>query len=150
MQFSPQWDLGRRRGHRLATPRRLLPFSCHCSFLIVDRSLITQSRIDNIPTSSKGSRCASRVRSSLAGRWEGSHSFRAASFTEGLPGTGLGSTSPLSRRRRSQRLIVGSETEKVSAISSRGLPASTAASTRIRRSMEYAFMFGDYHQEQPL
>lgn len=36
--------------------------------------------------------------------------------------------------------MVGSETEKVSTISWRGLLASTAASTRSRRSLEYGFM----------
>ncbi len=61
-------------------------------------------------------------------------------FLEGLPGIDLGSTSPVSRRLLSQRFIVGIDTEKVFAISSLGLPASTAASTLNLRSFEYGFI----------
>src|SRR5918993_1044967 len=96
-------------------------------------------------SSSKASRCSSRVRSSLAWRCLGSHSFSIAPFLEGLPGIGSGSTSPVSRRRFSQRFMVGIDTEKVLATSSLGLPASTAASTLSLRSFEYGFMPGGYH-----
>ena len=41
--------------------------------------------------------------------------------------------------------MVGIDTEKVSATSSLGLPASTAASTLNLRSFEYGFMPGGYH-----
>jgi hypothetical protein len=40
-----------------------------------------------------------------------------------------------------QRLMVGTETEKVLATSSLGTPLSTAASTLTLRSLEYGFMF---------
>jgi hypothetical protein len=56
---------------------------------------------------------------------------------------GSASTSPVSRRRLSQRLMVGTETEKVTATSSLGTPRSTAASTLILRSFEYGFMTED-------
>src|SRR5215216_6399258 len=96
-------------------------------------------------SSSKASRCSSRVRSSLASRCSGSHSRSIAPFLEGLPGMGSGSTSPISRRLFSQRFMVGIDTEKVFATSSLGLPASTAASTLNLRSFEYGFMPGGYH-----
>ena len=96
-------------------------------------------------SSSKDSRCSSRVRSSLASRWWGSHSWSILPFVEGLPGIGLGSMSPVSRRLLSQRFMVGIDTEKVLATSSLGVPASTAASTLNLRSFEYGFMPGDYH-----
>src|SRR5215216_6324041 len=94
-------------------------------------------------SSSKASRCSSRVRSSLACRWWGSHSLSITPFLGGLPGIGLGSTSPLSRRLFSQRFMVGIETEKVFATSSLGVPASTAASTLNLRSFEYGFISRD-------
>src|SRR5215204_261157 len=96
-------------------------------------------------SSSKASRCSSRVRSSLASRCSGSHSRSIAPFLEGLPGMGSGSTSPVSRRLFSQRFMVGIDTEKVFATSSLGLPASTAESTLNLRSFEYGFMPGGYH-----
>src|SRR5215217_7467182 len=96
-------------------------------------------------SSSKASRCSSRVRSSLASRCSGSHSRSIAPFLEGLPGMGSGSTSPVSRRLFSQRFMVGIDTEKVFATSSLGLPASTAVSTLNLRSFEYGFMPGGYH-----
>ena len=63
-------------------------------------------------------------------------------FLEGLPGIGLGATSPVSRRLLSQRFMVGIDTEKVFATSSLGLPALTAESTLNLRSFEYGFMKG--------
>lgn len=68
----------------------------------------------------------------------------------GPPGDGFGSTSPVSRRRFNQRLMVGKDTEKVFATSSLGVSLSTAASTLILRSFEYGFMAGGYHMDQPL
>lgn len=62
------------------------------------------------------------------------------------PGIGLGSTSPVWRRRLSQRLMVGTDTEKVVAASSLGTPWSTAASTLSLRSFEYRFMPEAYHR----
>src|SRR5215204_7664992 len=96
-------------------------------------------------SSSKASRCSSRVRSSFASRCFGSHSLSSVPFLEGLPGIGLGSTPPVSRRLRSLRFMVGIDTEKVFATSSLGLPASTAESTLNLRSFEYGFMPGGYH-----
>src|SRR5919202_1817855 len=62
-------------------------------------------------SSSKASRCSSRVRSWLASRCFGSQRWSIIPFLEGLPGIGLGSTSPVSRRLLSQRFIVGTDTE---------------------------------------
>jgi len=93
-------------------------------------------------SSSKASRCSSSVRSSLASSCLGSQRWSIAPFVGGLPGIGLGWTSPVSRRLFSQRLMVGIDTEKVFATSSLGLPASTAASTLDLRSFEYGFMPG--------
>jgi hypothetical protein len=93
-------------------------------------------------SSSNASPCSSRVRSSFASRWWGSYSLSRAPFLGGLPGIGLGSTSPVSRRLLSQRFMVGIDTEKVFATSSLGVPASTAESTLTLRSLEYGFMFG--------
>jgi hypothetical protein len=66
-------------------------------------------------------------------------------FLEGLPGIGLGLTSPVSLRLLSQRYMVGIETEKVFATSSLSLPESTAESTFNLRSLEDGFMPGGYH-----
>jgi hypothetical protein len=74
--------------------------------------------------SSKASRCSSSVRSGLFSRCPGSHSWRAAPFREGRPGMGMGSTPPVRRRLVSQRLTVGTETEKVLAASSFGRSSS--------------------------
>ena len=52
----------------------------------------------------------------------------------------MASIRPVWRRRLSQRLMVGTDTEKVSATSSLGSPRSTAASTLILRSFEYGLM----------
>lgn len=49
---------------------------------------------------------------------------------------GMASTLPVSRRRLSQRSMVGTETEKVLAASSLLVPRSTAASTLLLRSFE--------------
>src|SRR5829696_2571286 len=96
-------------------------------------------------SSSKASQCSSRVRSSLASSCFGSHSLSIVPLLGGLPGIGLGSTSPVSRRLFSQRFMVGIDTEKVFATSSLGVPASTAASTLNLRSFEYGFIPGGYH-----
>jgi hypothetical protein len=93
-------------------------------------------------SSSKASLCSSRVRSSLASSCFGNHSLSKVPFLEGLPGIGLGSTSPVSRRLFSQRFMVGIDTEKVFATFCLGVPASTAASTLSLRSFEYGFMPG--------
>jgi hypothetical protein len=61
-------------------------------------------------------------------------------FLEGLPGIALGCTSPVSRRLFNQRFMVGTDTEKVFATCSLGVPESTAESTLNLRSFEYGFM----------
>src|SRR5215208_7505253 len=96
-------------------------------------------------SSSKASLCSSRVRSSFASRWWGSHSLSRVPFLEGLPGIALGCTSPVSRRLFNQHFMVGTDTEKVFATSSLGVPESTAESTLNLRSFEYGFMPGGYH-----
>jgi hypothetical protein len=58
-------------------------------------------------SSSKTSQCSSRVRSGLLRRWLGSHSLGIPPLMAGGPGMGLGSTSPVSLRLFSQRLIEG-------------------------------------------
>ena len=72
--------------------------------------------------------------------WAGSHSRKAAPFMEGLPGRGPVSTSPVSPRRFSQRLIVASDTPKTSTTSLRGMPRSMADRTLRLKYFEYAFM----------
>ena len=62
---------------------------------------------------------------------------------------GEGSTSPLSLRLLSQRLIEGTEIPKIPATSLRGIPRSTASNTLSLRSFEYAFMPGSFHEDQP-
>ena len=67
-----------------------------------------------------------------------------------LPGEGLGATSPVSRLRLAKRPMVATETPKRRTISLRGVPRSTAASTRNLRSFEYAFIPGASHIDQSL
>jgi len=69
------------------------------------------------------------VRSLLASSCRGSHPRSIVPFQEGLPGIGLGSTSPVSWRLFSQRLMVGIDTEKVFATSSLSTPLSTVQTT---------------------
>ena len=76
---------------------------------------------------SKVWRCSSSVRSRLASRCSGSQPSRAVPFTRGRPEMGTASTPPVWRRRFSQRLMVGTDTEKIYATSSLGRPRSTAA-----------------------
>src|SRR5215204_3787268 len=97
-------------------------------------------------SSSKASLCSSRVRSSFASRWWGSHSLSRVPFLEGLPGIALGCTSPVSRRLFIYRFIEAATTEKVFATSSLGVPESTAESTLNLRSFEYGFMPRGYHR----
>jgi hypothetical protein len=52
----------------------------------------------------------------------------------------LGLRVPVSRRCLRYRLIVAGETAKVLTMSARGMPVSTARSTRSLRSCEYGFM----------
>lgn len=90
--------------------------------------------------SSNASQCSFSVRSGSFSSWIGSHLSSRVPFLTGGPGLGLGSSSPLSLRRLSQRLIEGSDIPKISATSLRGIPRSTASNTLSLRSFEYAFM----------
>ena len=47
-------------------------------------------------SSSNSSQCSAKVRSGLAPAWAGSAASSAAPFRAGGPGTGLGSTTPVS------------------------------------------------------
>src|SRR5829696_3843781 len=108
---------------------------------LMARPTVALETLTPLCASSNASRCSSRVRSGFSSRCEAaSHPSSAAPFTEGRPGIGLGSRSPVSRRLLSQRLMVGTDTEKVFATSSLGTPLSTAASTLSLRSLEYGFM----------
>ena len=57
---------------------------------------------------------------------------------------GEGSTSPLSLRLLSHRLIEGTEMPKIRATSLRGIPRSMASNTFSLRSFEYALMPGSF------
>jgi hypothetical protein len=70
----------------------------------------------------------------------GSAACKPAVFTATDPGTGRRDSPPVSRFSRTHRSIVGTDTSKRAATSSRGRPASTARITRSRRSSEYAFI----------
>ena len=99
--------------------------------------------------SSNASQCSASVRSGSFSSWAGSHPSSKAPFLARGPGMAEGSTSPLSLRRLSQRLIEGSEIPKILATSLRGIPRSTASNTLSLKSFEYAFMPGSFHEDQP-
>ncbi len=87
-------------------------------------------------SSSNASQCSLRVRSGLDFSRSGSHSLKAAPFTEGLPGISIVSTPPVWRLLFSQRLMVESETPKSAATALLGVPQSTARGTRNLKSFE--------------
>jgi len=84
--------------------------------------------------------CSANVASARSTRRPGKASMSAPIFTAGGPGTGFAASPPVSRRRRTHRVIVGTDTEKRSATSSRRSPRSIAAITRSRKSSEYGLM----------
>ena len=84
--------------------------------------------------------CSANSASGRAARRAGRAAGSPAVFTAAGPGTGFGATPPVSRRRRSHRLIVGSDTVNTRAASARGIPRSTAATTRRRKSSLYGLM----------
>ena len=84
--------------------------------------------------------CSSRLTSGWRSNCSSRPARNAAPFFAGRPGIAFGKTSPVSRRALRYRLMVGTETAKVSATSAWLAPASMARSTRCRRSCEYAFM----------
>ncbi len=99
-------------------------------------------------SSSKASRCSSRVRSGLLRRWPGNHSFSIAPLMAGGPDGVLAPTCPVSLRLFSQRLIEGSEIPKILATSALGIPRSTASNTLTLRSSEYALMLNSFAEDQ--
>ena len=84
--------------------------------------------------------CSSKVASDRAARRSGRAAGSPAVFTADGPGTGFGVSPPASRRRLSQRLIVGSDTANTRATSARAIPPSTASTTRTRKSSLYGLM----------
>jgi hypothetical protein len=80
------------------------------------------------------------VASARAASRAGNAASSGSVFTPAGPGTGFGARPPVSRRWRSHRSIVGTDTANRHATSSRAIPLSTAATTRHRRSSEYGFM----------
>lgn len=72
----------------------------------------------------------------------GNAAGRPTVLTATAPGTRRRANPPVSRFSRTHRSIVGTDTANVPATSSRGLPSSTARTTRSRRSTEYAFIQG--------
>ena len=92
--------------------------------------------------------CSAKVASACSARRPGSAATNAAVLTATGPGTGLGAGLPVSRRCRSQRSMVGSDTAKVAATSARGVPRDTARTTRHRRSSDYGFMPTAWHNHQ--
>ena len=84
--------------------------------------------------------CSASVASGYASNWGTSPARSAASFTEAIPGRGDGASPPVSRRRFRYRLIVATDTPNTRAAASRGIPPSTAVTTRSRKSTEYALM----------
>jgi hypothetical protein len=82
---------------------------------------------------------ASVASACLANR-SGNAACKPAVFTATEPGTGRRANPPVSRFSRTHRSIVGTDTSKRAATSSRRSPRPTAPITRPRRSAEYAFM----------
>ena len=101
----------------------------------------------------KAEASSAKVASGRASSWSGSQARRASPFVVGAalrPRLGLGERPPVSRRRRRQRVIVGSDTAKAAPTSARRAPRSTAASTRSRRSVEYGLTPGRVAPHQPV
>jgi len=80
--------------------------------------------------------CSSNVASARSSRRSGNAVNSALVFTAGGPGTGFGANPPVSRFNRNHRVIVGTDTRKRAATSSRGVPIITARTTRQRKSSE--------------
>ena len=80
--------------------------------------------------------CSANVASGAASSRGGSAAASGPTFTGGAPRRGLGASPPVCRRSRRYRFTVAGETPKVRAASPRGIPPSTAATTRDRRSSE--------------
>ena len=70
----------------------------------------------------------------------GNAANNASRLIPGGPGIGFGASLPVSRCCFSHRFTVGNETANVSTTSDRFVPRPTAATTRSRKSSEYAFI----------
>ena len=84
--------------------------------------------------------CSSSVASACSANRAGSASAKASPLTATGPGIGFGARLPVSRCCFNHRLIVGSDTRNVVATADLAVPVATAATTRSRKSSEYAFM----------
>ena len=89
--------------------------------------------------SSHQAQCSSRVASACSASRAGSAAANASPLTATGPGIGFGARLPVSRCCFNHRLIVGTDTRNVPATSDRAVPLVTAATTRSRKSSEYAF-----------
>jgi hypothetical protein len=87
-------------------------------------------------TSRHQAHCSANVASARSASRSGKACRSDPSFTAGGPGTGFAASPPVSRRRRTHRVIVGTVTEKRTATASRRAPWSIAAITRSRKSSE--------------
>ena len=91
-------------------------------------------------TSRHQAHCSASVASARSASRSGNAATSAPVFTATGPGTGLGASPPVSRRRLSHRSIVGTDTANRRATSWRGAPPETAHTTRHRRSSAYGFI----------
>ncbi len=98
---------------------------------------IVASLTGSPPAPSHSAQCSGSVASAFPVICDPRPAASAAPFTDGRPGIGLGASDPLSRRSRSYRLIVRTDTPNVSATTALPSPLSTAATTRSRSSIEY-------------
>jgi hypothetical protein len=86
--------------------------------------------------SSYQARVSSSVASGCAASRAGNAAAKGAVLIGGGPWRGRGATAPVWRRSCRYRVSVARETPKTRATSLRGIPPSTAATTRSRRSSE--------------
>jgi hypothetical protein len=98
--------------------------------------LIVVSATRTPAVSAYQAQCSASVASGASARRGGSAAASADILIEGGPRRGRGAKAPLSRRSARYRLTVARPTPKVRAASLRGIPPSTAATIRSRRSSE--------------
>jgi hypothetical protein len=123
-------------------PRCFILFACsqRLFFRVQPRAILAREMLAGLTLmpklSSKSRQCSSRVTSGYRSSCSLRPACNAAPFLAGRPGIAFGKTWPVSRRALRYRLMVGTETANVFAISAWLVPASTARSTRCRRSCE--------------
>jgi hypothetical protein len=93
--------------------------------------------------------CSASVASGAARTCATSAASSAGPMARGRPGIGLGASEPSRACWATQRCTVERPTAKRRATSRQEAPAAAAATTRSRRSSEYAFMGIGYHLAQP-